>query len=85
MGAIYYVFVTKFFSFCHISFVCIDVTMLDQVHDVDTVLCFMLAANSIWKSWCNLFSFVVYLYINSSGSTTSVGEERASLSAVVYL
>ena len=33
----------------------------------------------------NLFSFVVYLYVNGSGSTTSVGEERASLSAVVYL
>ena len=33
----------------------------------------------------NLFSFVVYLYVNGSGSSTSVGEERASLSAVVYL
>ena len=29
--------------------------------------------------------FVVYLYVNSSGSITSVGEERANLSAVVYL
>ena len=26
-----------------------------------------------------------YLYVNSSGSITSVGEERANLSAVVYL
>ena len=33
----------------------------------------------------NLYSFVVYLYVNSSGSITSVGEERANLSAVVYL
>ena len=33
----------------------------------------------------NLFSFVVCLYVNGSGSTTSVGEERAGLSAVVYL
>ena len=33
----------------------------------------------------NLFSFVVYLYVNSSGSITPVGEERANLSAVVYL
>ena len=32
-----------------------------------------------------LYSFVVYLYVNSSGSITSVGEERANLSAVVYL
>ena len=33
----------------------------------------------------NLYSFVVYLYVNGSGSITSVGEERAYLSAVVYL
>ena len=32
-----------------------------------------------------LYSFVVYLYVNGSGSVTSVGEERANLSAVVYL
>ena len=27
----------------------------------------------------------VYLYVNGTGSITSVGEERANLSAVVYL
>ena len=32
-----------------------------------------------------LYSFVVYLYVSGSGSITSVGEERANLSAVVYL
>ena len=32
-----------------------------------------------------LSSCVVYLYVNGSGSITSVGEERANLSAVVYL
>ena len=32
-----------------------------------------------------MYSFVVYLYVNDSGSITSVGEERANLSAVVYL
>ena len=32
-----------------------------------------------------IFLFVVYLYVNGSGSITSVGEERANLSAVVYL
>ena len=37
------------------------------------------------KSICNLYSFVVYLYVNGSGLITSVGEERANLSAVVYL
>ena len=31
----------------------------------------------------DLYSFVVYLYVNGSGSITSVGEERAYLSAVV--
>ena len=30
-----------------------------------------------------MYSFVVYLYVNGSGSITSVGEERANLSAVV--
>ena len=33
----------------------------------------------------NLQSFVVYSYVNGNGSITSVGEERANLSAVVYL
>ena len=32
-----------------------------------------------------MYSFVVYLYVNGSGSITSVGEERAKLSAVVYM
>ena len=32
-----------------------------------------------------LYCFVVYLYVNGSGSITLVGEERANLSAVVYL
>ena len=32
-----------------------------------------------------LYSFVVYFYVNGSGSITSVGEKRANLSAVVYL
>ena len=33
----------------------------------------------------NLYSVVVYLYVNGSGLITSFGEERANLSAVVYL
>ena len=33
----------------------------------------------------NLYSLVVYLYVNGSGSITSVVEERANLSTVVYL
>ena len=32
-----------------------------------------------------LYSFVGYLYVSCSGSITSVGEERANLSAIVYL
>ena len=34
---------------------------------------------------CDLYSFVVYLNVNGSGTITSVGKERANLSAVVYL
>ena len=33
----------------------------------------------------NLYSVVVYVYVSGSGSITSVGKERANLSAVVYL
>ena len=33
----------------------------------------------------SLYSFVVYLCVSGSGSITSVWEERANLSAVVYL
>ena len=32
-----------------------------------------------------LYYFVVYLYVNGCGSITSVGEERANMSAVVCL
>ena len=30
-----------------------------------------------------LYSFVGYLYVSGSGSVTSVGEERANLSAII--
>ena len=32
-----------------------------------------------------LYSSVGYLYVSGSGSITSIGEERANLSAIVYL
>ena len=32
-----------------------------------------------------LYFCIVYLYVNGSGSITSVEEERANLSAVIYL
>ena len=32
-----------------------------------------------------MYYFIVYLYVTGSGSIVSVGEERANLSAVVYL
>ena len=35
-------------------------------------------------SYLQVSSFVVYLYVNRSGSVTSVGEERANLSAVFF-
>ena len=37
------------------------------------------------QTYIKLYYFVVYLYVNGSGSITSVGEERAYLSAVIYL
>ena len=35
-------------------------------------------------SCCILYSIVSHLYVSCSGSITSVGEERANLSAIVY-
>ena len=46
---------------------------------------FLLNVFGVDVSCRSLCSFVVYLYVNCSGSITSVGEERAGLSAVVYL
>ena len=46
---------------------------------------FLLSVFGVGVSCRNLYSFVVYLYVSGSGSITSVGEERAKLSAVVYL
>ena len=46
---------------------------------------FLLNVFGVGFSCCILYSFVVYLYVSGSGSITSVGEERANLSAVVYL
>ena len=42
-------------------------------------------AVSCRNSCRNLYSFVVYLYVNGSRSIASVGEERANWSAVIYL
>ena len=46
---------------------------------------FLLNVFGVGVSYRKLYSFVVYLYVDGSGSITSVGEERANLSAVVYL
>ena len=46
---------------------------------------FLLNVFGVGVSCRKLYSFVVYLYVNGNGSITSVGEERANLSAVVYL
>ena len=52
------------------------------------VLCclfWLLNVFGVGVSCRKLYYFVVYLYVNGSGSITSVGEERANLSAVIYL
>ena len=46
---------------------------------------FLLNVFGVGVSSRKLYYFVVYLYVDGSGSITSVGEERANLSAVVYL
>ena len=46
---------------------------------------FLLNDFGVGVSCRNLYYFVVYLYVNGSGSITLVGEERANLTAVVYL
>ena len=46
---------------------------------------FLLNVFGIGVSCRILYSFVGYLYVSCSGSITSVGEERANLSAIVYL
>ena len=46
---------------------------------------FLLNVFGVGVSCRKLYSFVVYLYVYGSGSVTSVVEERANLSAVVYL
>ena len=46
---------------------------------------FLLNVFGVGVSCRKLYSFVVYLYVYGSGSITLVGEERANLSAVVYL
>ena len=46
---------------------------------------FLLNVFELGVSCRNLYSVVVYLYVNGSGSITSVGKGRANLSAVVYL
>ena len=44
---------------------------------------FLLNVFGVGVSCRNLYSFVVYFYVNCSGSITSVGEKRANLSANV--
>ena len=59
---------------------------LHEANQNSLVTCLMdLNVFEVGVSCRKLYSFVVYLYVNSSGSITSVGEERANLSAVVYL
>ena len=46
---------------------------------------FFLNVFGVGISCRNLYCFVVYLYVNGRGYITSVGEERANLSVVVYM
>ena len=46
---------------------------------------FLLNGFGVNVSCCIFYSIDSYLYVSCSGSITSVGEERANLSAIVYL
>ena len=64
------------------------VLKLCKVHindDPELTLTYFTTMSNLGISCRILYSFFVYLYVNRSGSITSVGEERANLPAVVYL
>ena len=65
--------------------ICIDFCVIYK-YRVKQLMIFerTVAAASDFKN-CTMVNCVVYLYVNGSGSITSLGEERANLSAVVYL
>ena len=52
---------------------------------VVVLVSFLLNVFGVSVSCRILYSFVAYSYVSRSGSITSVGEETANLSAVVYL
>ena len=68
-----------------------SVFLIETLHDSSdrsravVLVLFLLTVFGVGVSCRILFSFVVYLYVSGSESITSVGEERAYLSAVVYL
>ena len=72
--------VSPYIHFNGVIFQSVRVCTLQSISVVILTKCF-----GVGVSCRSLYSFVVYLYVNGSGSITSVGEERASLSAVVYL
>ena len=60
----------------------IRMTILCQLRD--SVKLALLNVFGVGVSSHILYSCIVYLYVSGRGSITSVGEERANLSAVVY-
>ena len=61
----------------------VKVISLPYIFQVLYVLCF--TRPRYQESVYRTIGPLVYLYVNGSGSLTSVGEKRAYLSAVVYL
>ena len=72
-------------------------TAVDHTHTwiITAPLCFskkelswfgVILTKCFWsRCFMSYFAFFCYLYVSSSGSNTSVGEERPNLSTVVYL
>ena len=45
---------------------------------------FLFNVFGVGVSYCILYSFVGYLSVSGTGTITSVGEERANLSGIVF-
>ena len=62
--------------------------MLPLVHKEHFATCVILTGLNVIWSRCFMSYFVFYfsyLYVSNSGSITTVGEENANMSAIVYL
>ena len=77
--------IPKSMSFCTAALACLQRNLLCHCPEFIENGVILTKCFGVGVSCRNLYYLVVYLYVNGSGSITSVGEERANLSTVVYL